>query len=148
VFSHGAKRKRQSLRAGEAESTRHVLAKMELSISRLETELHRSCSSWRVEATLCFIRESTVGYTAFLLPSKHGSSLMFSNPADLVLYHGFSFYTLPREDGEANGQEVHSRLGCGMTYTLSKENLSNEFRLDYMPSRIDWVVRVWITSTC
>ncbi len=38
------------------------------SISRLETELHRSYSSWRGEPTLCFIREDTVGYTAFLLP--------------------------------------------------------------------------------
>ena len=33
-------------------------------------ELHRSYSSWRGEVTLCFIRENTGGYTAFLLPSR------------------------------------------------------------------------------
>ncbi|KAF8345698.1 hypothetical protein F5887DRAFT_964789 [Amanita rubescens] len=27
------------------------------------------------------------------------------------------------------------------TYTLGRENLPNEFGLDYMPSRINWVVQ-------
>ncbi|KAF8323445.1 hypothetical protein F5887DRAFT_1211715 [Amanita rubescens] len=32
-------------------------------------------------------------------------------------------------------------LGCGMTYALSKENLPNELGLDYIRSRIDWVIQ-------
>ncbi|KAJ7180477.1 DNA polymerase family A-domain-containing protein [Mycena filopes] len=32
-------------------------------------------------------------------------------------------------------------LGCGVTYALSKEYLPSDFGLDYMPSRINWVVQ-------
>ena len=32
-------------------------------------------------------------------------------------------------------------LGCGVTYALSKEHLSNEFGSDYMPLRINWVIQ-------
>ncbi|KAF8328759.1 hypothetical protein F5887DRAFT_1186091 [Amanita rubescens] len=46
--------------------------------------------------------------------SKHGSSLTFSNPADLtladlVLHHGFAFHKLPHKDGEK--ANVGSPLG-------------------------------------
>ena len=100
-------------------------------LKRLESELHRSCSGWRGEPTLCFIRGSAVGYTGFLLPSR---TTLTSNPDSTLsnlVHHGSSFHKLPHKVSEKANVRFPLLLARHSSSWVSRTWM---IRMNYPPS--------------
>ncbi|KAF8346232.1 hypothetical protein F5887DRAFT_1158536 [Amanita rubescens] len=120
-----SKEKVKTERAGEAESARRLSAEIVLGLDETQKRFtsrynrsHPNCATpVRVGVERFHSREHGWIYrvpSSVSETSKHGSSLTFSNPADLtladlVLHHGFAFHKLPHKDGEK--ANVGSPLG-------------------------------------